>query len=291
MSVLHIILPILVGAVIGYCTNYIAIKMLFHPYNAVCIGKRQLPFTPGIIPKNQKRLANAVGDAVAEQLLTKEAVVESVGEACEKSLSGMAEKIWSSDMSVMNLLPKDGKGEEIIDSVSDSLSETLIERVEQIDLDAIIAKFGEEAILSLRSSIPMLSLVLTPDIQNRIFNKLGTAARAYIQEHGQTAAKEFISSYIRELSNKPIGEFVSQKEEQERLQAALERAVRNAVAKYGANFLEQINIREIVTQRIETMDMAELEALTMSVMKQELQAVINLGAIIGAVIGIVNIFL
>ena len=36
---------------------------------------------------------------------------------------------------------------------------------------------------------------------------------------------------------------------------------------------------------------SELEALVLSVMKQELQAVINLGALIGAVIGILNIFL
>ena len=39
------------------------------------------------------------------------------------------------------------------------------------------------------------------------------------------------------------------------------------------------------------MHVEELEALTMSVMKQELQAVINLGALIGAIIGIINVFI
>ena len=39
------------------------------------------------------------------------------------------------------------------------------------------------------------------------------------------------------------------------------------------------------------MKMDEVEALVLSVMKQELQAVINLGALIGALIGIFNIFI
>ena len=67
MDFLHIVMPIIIGGAIGYFTNFIAIKMMFHPRKAVFIGKHKLPFTPGIIPKNQKRIARAVGDAVSEQ--------------------------------------------------------------------------------------------------------------------------------------------------------------------------------------------------------------------------------
>ena len=51
-----------------------------------------------------------------------------------------------------------------------------------------------------------------------------------------------------------------------------------------------MDIREITRQRIEEMKVDEVEHLVLSVMKKELQAVINLGAVIGAVIGVVNIF-
>lgn len=61
-----------IGAVIGYCTNYIAVKMMFRPLHPVKIGKFTLPFTPGIIPKGKERLAKAIGAAVGKQLLTKE---------------------------------------------------------------------------------------------------------------------------------------------------------------------------------------------------------------------------
>ena len=50
MEILKVILPVLVGATIGYFTNFLAIKMLFRPRKEVRIKGVRLPFTPGIIP-------------------------------------------------------------------------------------------------------------------------------------------------------------------------------------------------------------------------------------------------
>jgi uncharacterized membrane protein YheB (UPF0754 family) len=64
--------PPLVGGVIGYFTNDIAIKMLFRPYQAIYFKGRRLPFTPGLIPRNQERLAKRVSDTIMGSLLTPE---------------------------------------------------------------------------------------------------------------------------------------------------------------------------------------------------------------------------
>ena len=64
------VLPPVAGSIIGYFTNDIAIKMLFRPYKAIYIGKRKLPFTPGLIPSNQERLAQKVSDTIMGSLLT-----------------------------------------------------------------------------------------------------------------------------------------------------------------------------------------------------------------------------
>jgi uncharacterized membrane protein YheB (UPF0754 family) len=66
------IAPPLAGAVIGYFTNDVAIKMLFRPYTAKYIGRYRLPFTPGLIPSNQERLAKRVSDTIMGSLLTPE---------------------------------------------------------------------------------------------------------------------------------------------------------------------------------------------------------------------------
>ncbi|MEB3227299.1 MAG: DUF445 family protein [Synechocystis sp.] len=69
---LTLALPPLAGGVIGYFTNDLAIKMLFRPYRPVVIGSTQLPFTPGLIPRNQERLAQRVSDTIMGSLLTPE---------------------------------------------------------------------------------------------------------------------------------------------------------------------------------------------------------------------------
>lgn len=44
--------------------------MLFRPYRAKYIGKKKLPFTPGLIPANQERLAKRISDTIMGSLLT-----------------------------------------------------------------------------------------------------------------------------------------------------------------------------------------------------------------------------
>lgn len=62
--------PPVVGTVIGYFTNDVAIQMLFRPYRARYLGQYQIPFTPGLIPRNQERLAQRISDTIMGSLLT-----------------------------------------------------------------------------------------------------------------------------------------------------------------------------------------------------------------------------
>lgn len=64
--------PPVVGGIIGYFTNDIAIKMLFRPYRPFFLGTWQIPFTPGLIPSNQERLAKRIADTIMGSLLTPE---------------------------------------------------------------------------------------------------------------------------------------------------------------------------------------------------------------------------
>jgi len=64
--------PPVLGGIIGYFTNDIAIKMLFRPYKAIYIAGRIVPFTPGLIPRNQERLAKNISKTIMDSLLTPE---------------------------------------------------------------------------------------------------------------------------------------------------------------------------------------------------------------------------
>lgn len=72
------IIGALIGAVIGYITNWLAIKMLFRPREAKYIWGMKLPFTPGLIPKEKSRIANKVGETVGTHLLNSDSLSKAL---------------------------------------------------------------------------------------------------------------------------------------------------------------------------------------------------------------------
>jgi hypothetical protein len=75
-DLLFLAVPPLIGAVIGLFTNWLAIKMLFRPLLEKRIFGVRVPFTPGILPRERKRLAQSLGDTVAIDLLDSKTVSE-----------------------------------------------------------------------------------------------------------------------------------------------------------------------------------------------------------------------
>jgi uncharacterized membrane protein YheB (UPF0754 family) len=80
-TILLIIAPPLLGAVIGYVTNYVAIRMLFRPLKPWRLLGFRLPMTPGVIPKKRQELAQNIGKMVGGHLLTSDDVRKALTEA------------------------------------------------------------------------------------------------------------------------------------------------------------------------------------------------------------------
>ena len=57
------------------------------------------------------------------------------------------------------------------------------------------------------------------------------------------------------------------------------------------DIVKEFHIAETIREKIQNMGVKELEELVLSVMKNELNMIINLGALIGFVIGLLNILL
>ena len=74
------------------------------------------------------------------------------------------------------------------------------------------------------------------------------------------------------------------------LESVFEKIFDTVISKVGDIISEYIDIQKIVEDKINDMEVSELEDLVMQVMKNELQTIVNLGALIGAVIGVINIF-
>ncbi|MTI58718.1 MAG: DUF445 family protein [Firmicutes bacterium] len=62
-------LTVLTYGFIGYLTNVIALKMVFKPYQEKKFFGLKVPFTPGVIAREKKRLAQTLGEFVHQELL------------------------------------------------------------------------------------------------------------------------------------------------------------------------------------------------------------------------------
>lgn len=69
------ILLILIGALIGWITNYIAIKMLFRPYKPINFGLFKIQ---GLIPKRRHQIGESIAETVQNELISVEDIVDKL---------------------------------------------------------------------------------------------------------------------------------------------------------------------------------------------------------------------
>ena len=71
---LMITIPI-ISALIGWITNFLAVKMIFHPYKEVSVLGIKVQ---GLLPKRKKDLAQKIGETVEQELLSHEDIQKAV---------------------------------------------------------------------------------------------------------------------------------------------------------------------------------------------------------------------
>ena len=64
---------------------------------------------------------------------------------------------------------------------------------------------------------------------------------------------------------------------------------RSSVDKYADKLIDALNLPLIVEEKIDAMDIIEVEKLVLSIMEKELGAVVKLGAVIGFILGLLNL--
>jgi len=287
MEYLHYLSGPLIGALIGYCTNYIAVKMLFHPYNEVKILGIKLPFTPGVIPKNKPRLARAIAHAVSDVLLTKQDIaglitdsaVESAGTAIVESSGLFGSKTPDELAQSFGMDSIDTTNAEVF------LTDKVYEGIRTMNIGDIVASKAMEVV----RSNPMLAFLPVGNIIATIKAKI----TEYVDsDECRSIIANVVADKVSELKSAPTGDTL----EAMGLTAAsaeglIVSLVRQLLDKYLEPMLELLDIETIIEDKINDMDIAMFEELVMSVMKNELNAIVNLGFFIGLLIGVVNIFI
>ncbi len=269
MQILHIVLPLLLAALIGYITNYIAVKMLFRPYKAVKIGNKTLPFTPGVIPKNKSRIAKACGAAIAGNLFSTEDIREAV--------AGNIKKPDIGSVKVSDIVD-----EEAAESIAVLVSDKLTEGIRNADIKDVLIEKACDA-LEEKTKDTMLAMFVNREMIASFAQPVEQKVAQYLEQDGKTYIRLKAKEEIEKIRNRTL------EQEAAELHLDLDGTVDKIFDKGIYKVISKIDIAAVVEDKINQMDVREFETLVLSVMKKELQAVVNLGALIGFVIGLVNL--
>lgn len=291
MDYLKYIIPPLIGAIIGYVTNWIAVKMMFRPLKPVKIGNFKLPFTPGIIPNNRKRIAKSIAIAINDNLLTNSDLTnklmsDDIQDSIRKKVNNFA---MSDEILEDKLLMVFDR--EKFDSVKDNLTKKLSNYIHLSILEAnvgqIVSKQVELAAAEkLKGSL--IGLFGGNSIVSSIKSMAESKTNEYIEKNGQIIISELIDKKTSDILNTPICVLTNS------LEIDLPDTVLSIYKKFVQEKVEEIissiNITQIIEDKINSMDVLEIEKLILSVMKKELNSLVSLGAIIGFILGLFNIF-
>ena len=112
----------------------------------------------------------------------------------------------------------------------------------------------------------------------------------YIKTNGQELINDMVKKEIEKYSTLAISElFESFKNIDFNFDNIIINIYEKLIDTKISDFLKAINISKIVSDKIKAMDVLELEKLLLNIMKKELNALVNLGAIIGFILGLLNL--
>ena len=323
METTYFIAPLL-GGLIGYITNDIAIRMLFRPHKAKYLFGIHIPFTPGIIPKEKGRIAEAIGGVISENLMNNEVLekyllsdemIGKVRSAVEEFISTQQQNQESVDRFLGHYLSNDE-----IDTITQNINQSITkqtyekladssvgDKVAHIAIDHVAQKLTIDGAQELLSGIGgalgglkgMAAGLFGGNIVAKFLGMLREPAEHFLaknintmlRDNGEEIVSNMIGGEVDNFLNKPVCKLLEGHEEQlAQTVDTIESIYRSIITGHLPKILESIDICKIVRERINEMDVNETEKLIFQVMDKELKAIVWLGALLGLLMGCINCF-
>ena len=287
-EIMRLISGPLIGALIGYLTNWLAVKMLFRPRKALYIGKLHVPFTPGVIPRRKAALATALGRMVSEMLVRKEDLKESL---CSQSVSRTVARTVLSLPSVKEVGAQVVGEEKYLhgrDKVLDFMTDRILQGILAMDLGEIITREATEAVNGFTNNNPLLKMFVSDQLIATLTAPIAGKVTDFLNAEGREKLREALGEQLDGYEDRPVAQLL---QDTERFEAILVNFYHTLVKRYADAVVDHVHLERIVEKKINAMDPRELEALLLMVMKKELNALVWLGVPIGFIMGCVTMLL
>ncbi|MEF9959433.1 MAG: DUF445 family protein [Niameybacter sp.] len=295
MTIDFLIAP-LVGGMIGYITNGIAIKMLFRPLRPICIGGKPLPFTQGLIPKERNRIAKSVGAVVGSELIEPETLKETLLSQemythLERALEEWFVSTKQSEKTIRTFL-YELSNERNIEAAVANLKELSTKKAYNALIDLHLEKtLAERAVVELKGNLGFLATFMNESVMKGLEEKIEQMICEMLTNEAEKMIYQVVDQEGDKCLEYPLSEMALQIEAyMPKIKYALMKQYTEIIEKQLTKWLETLNISQIVEDKIKSMDLLELEKLILDIMKKELRAIVWLGALLGMIMGLVMNF-
>ncbi|MBR0366338.1 MAG: DUF445 family protein [Clostridia bacterium] len=294
---IRLILTPFIGGVIGYITNDIAIKMLFHPRRAYYIKGKRIPFTPGLIPAQKNRIARSIARVISTQLLNDETmkntllsdtVIAAIRVRIERFIVSHKE-----DRRTLGELGEEYFGAEKFDELTEVLKNKAAKKVTGRIINADIGRIAVGyALESLRDKFGFLSMLLKGDMIDEIGNDVAEHINKVVEQKAPEVIDAEISKLGDEIKQKSVCGIIAKYED--KTDVAVDYIIefyKRAVGDNIGRIMKTVDIEGTVYDRVAAFDAVELERMIFGIMKRELRAIVYLGAVLGFLMGFVNVLI
>ena len=300
MLIPRFIVAPLVGGVIGYITNDLAIRMLFRPRKAVFIGRFHVPFTPGLIPAQQGRIAQSIGGVISGQLLNEETLRRTL--LSEDTIQALRKKartalrILSRDERRVSDLFRSPAIRERVNMSAEEFQQKLTDTLCDAIIDAQLGYAVVDSVVGNRMDFltqnKLFTRLIDENAQDAIRDRLADKVNALIAEKAPDAAAAIVDRFRTQLMDARLCDLYEKyRDKEDALIDALTELYTAILGNNLGKLLQAINIEQIVMDKINAFDAAQLEAMIFGIMKRELKAIVYLGALLGFLMGFFNLLL
>ena len=289
-----------VGAVIGYFTNDVAIRMLFRPHKAKYIMGIHIPFTPGIIPKEKNRIAGAIGKAVSENLMNREVLeknllsdemLSKIGSSIDEFVTTQGQNNETIEEFARHYLPQEDI-EAMRANVTEGIIKMVTAKLEDSRLGESIASMATKHVIekTRKSAAGRFGAdMLIQPIAQFVEGILAKHINEILHNNSKQMVQGLVIDESKQLMGMSMSSLMTGHDEQiAQIKSGILNAYRVIITEHLPRILQDIDISEIIEQRIKEMDMEEVEVIILDVMKKELRAIVWLGALLGSIMGTVT---
>ncbi|MEG2255498.1 MAG: DUF445 domain-containing protein [Cetobacterium somerae] len=128
------LLLIVIGSMIGWVTNYIAIKMLFRPYKEINLGFFKIQ---GLIPKRRHEIGITLADTIQNELISLDDITKKLENAnldveMERVIDSILEKKLASEITTRFPMIAMFLNESALNKIKDAIKGSIMENKDQI---------------------------------------------------------------------------------------------------------------------------------------------------------------